>query len=453
MTLADNALLLLLALFLVLLNGFFVAAEFAIVKVRHTRVEDLSRVHGFRGRILLKVHSNLDAYLSACQLGITLASLGLGWAGEPAFARLLEIPLKMMNWDADPESTHLIAFIFAFAMISYLHIVIGELAPKSAALRRPEALSLWTAVPLFAFYWLMFPFIWFLNHSANAVLRRLGLDVGGGHGHESPYTLEELRMILHLSRGASEEGKPAAAELNRVLTHATELPQLHANDVMRHRRGLIVIESSDDSAAVRRQLQHHRYSRYPYLDAESGEILGLLHFKDIAFEEPGPDYQSRLQRHLWPIERVREDAPIDDMLRQFRLGAPHLALVIDREERVVGFVTMEDVLEAVFGEIRDEHEQTRTHQVRREPRRMDDGSVLARGDTPLFMLERELEIGIPESESISTLTGLLMSKLGRLPSAGDTVDIDKDFSASVLRVSGAAIELVQISRSIQGSSE
>lgn len=446
MNLTENALLLLFALLLVLLNGFFVAAEFAIVKVRHTRVEELSRLHGFRGRILLAVHRNLDAYLSACQLGITLASLGLGWAGEPAFASLLEWPLQRMGWDGDPEATHLVAFIFAFATISYLHIVVGELAPKSAALRKPEALSLWTAVPLFAFYWLMFPFIWFLNHSANAVLRRFGLDIQAGHGHESPYTLDELHMILHLPRGREEKQKPAAAELNRVLAHATELPQLHASDVMRLRRELIAIESSDEPAAVKHQLQHHRYSRYPYLDAESGAVLGLLHFKDIAFEELGPDYHARLRRHLRPVEKVGEDAPISDLLRQFRLGAPHMALVLDETERLVGFVTMEDVLEAIFGEIRDEHEQTRSHQVQREPLRMDDDSVMVRGDTPLFMVERELEIRIPESESISTVTGLLMNQLGRMPSARDTVTLGGGYYVTVLRTSGAAIEQVRISR-------
>ena len=450
MTLTDNALLLLLALFLVLLNGFFVAAEFAIVKVRHTRVEELSAIHGLRGRVLLTVHQHLDAYLSACQLGITLASLGLGWAGEPAFARLLEIPLKAMGWDANPEAVHLVAFVFAFATISYLHIVLGELAPKSAALRMPETLSLWTALPLFAFYWLMFPFIWFLNHSANAVLRRLGLDVGAGHGEEAPYTLDELRLILHLSRGAGEAAKTPANELNRVLTHTTELPELQASDVMRHRRELAAITSADEPAAVRRQLQYHRYSRYPYVDAASGEVLGLLHFKDIAFEDPGPDYHARLQHHLWPIERLREDAPITDLLRQFRLGAAHLALVLDTEGTTIGFVTMEDVLEAVFGEIRDEHEQTRSHQVRREPRRLDDGRVLVRGDTPLFMLERELETGIAGSESISTVTGLLMHRLGRVPQAGDTVELPGGHFLEVLRASGAAIELVQVSRAATG---
>lgn len=439
----DNLLLLFFALFLVLLNGFFVAAEFAIVKVRHTRVEELSRVHGFKGRILLTVHRNLDAYLSACQLGITLSSLGLGWVGEPAFASLLEIPLKALGWDNDPESTHFIAFIIAFATISYLHIVIGELAPKSAALRRPEAMSLWTAVPLFSFYWLMFPFIWFLNHSANAVLRRFGLQGEGGHGHEVPYTLDELRMILHLSRGAGEDAKPGDSEISRVLAHAIELPQLHASDVMRNRRELAVIRSDQNGAEVRRLLQHHRYSRYPYVDADSDEILGVLHHKDIVFEADGEDYASRLRRHLRAVEKVGEDRPIDDLLRQFRLGAPHLALVVDDQGRVIGFVTMEDVLEAVFGEIRDEHEQARSHHVRREPKRMGDGSVLVRGDTPLFMVERELGIAIPESETISTVTGLFMERLGQMPRVQDRIELD-GYVAEILRARGAAIEAARL---------
>lgn len=428
------------ALFLVLLNGFFVAAEFAIVKLRHTRVDELRRLHGFRGRVLAKVHHQLDAYLSACQLGITLASLGLGWVGEPAFARLLEGPLTNLGFSS--ESVHLIAFVTAFATISYLHIVLGELAPKSAALRRPEAMSLWTAVPLFAFYWVMFPFIWFLNLSANAVLRRFGLHAAPGHGHEAPYTLDELRMILHLSRGAAETEPRPDDEMNRMLAHTLELPDLHASDVMRNRRELASISNRDEAAAVRRTLQYHRFSRYPYLDPEQDDYVGVLHHKDIVFEHPGEEYQSRLRRHLRPIERFREDSPISDLLRQFRLGAPHLALVVDADDRAVGFVTMEDVLEAIFGEILDEHEQTRVHQIRREPRWLDDERLLVRGDTPLFMVERELRIDLPDAETVSTVTGLLMSQLGHVPQVGDTVEV-AGYRASVLRATGAAIESVQ----------
>lgn len=443
MSLTENAGLLAFALFLVLLNGFFVAAEFAIVKLRHTRVEELERIHGLRGRILAIVHHHLDAYLSACQLGITLASLGLGWVGEPAFAHLLEVPLTAMGLGADADAVHLLAFLTAFATISYLHIVIGELAPKSAALRKPEALALWTAVPLFAFYWLMFPFIWVLNRSANAVLRRFGLVAGPGHGHDAPYTLDELRLILHLSRGASDAGTNQGAEMNRMLAHTLELPRLHASDVMRNRRELATISTDDAFAAVRRTLQYHRYSRYPYFDPESKQFVGVLHHKDIVFEHAGPDFQSRLRRHARPVECFAEDSPITDLLRQFRLGAPHLGLVVDPTERVIGFVTMEDVLEAIFGEIRDEHEQTRTHQTRREPQWIEDGRLLVRGDTPLFMLERELRIEITDNDASSTVTGLLMNRLGRVPQVGDVVPIPGHL-AQVLRMSGAAIALVQV---------
>lgn len=443
MSISNNVLLLLFALFLVLLNGFFVAAEFAIVKIRHTRVEELSRLHGLRGRLLATVHRNLDAYLSACQLGITLASLGLGWVGEPAFVRLLEGPLTALGISQTVETTHLIAFIIAFAIISYLHIVIGELAPKSAALRKPEMMSLWTAGPLFAFYWLMFPFIWFLNRSANAVLRRFGLEAQTGHGHEAPYTLDELRMILHLSRGASDEKQLASTEVSRMLAHTLELPKLHASDIMRNRRDLVVIHSDEDGNEVRRLLQQHRYSRYPYVDTETDDILGVLHHKDIVFEQSGPDYQARLRQHLRPIERVREDSPISDLLRQFRLGAPHLALVVDLDGRTIGFATMEDVLEAVFGDIRDEHEQARPHQIRREPVWLEDGSLMVRGDTPLFLLERELRMELPESGTLSTVTGLLMERLDRMPQTGDVIDI-AGYQAKVLRASSAVVEAVRL---------
>lgn len=194
--LADT-LLILFALFLVVLNGFFVAAEFAMVKLRGTRVEAIADVNGWRGRILRKVHHELDAYLSACQLGITLASLGLGWVGKAAFAELIT-PLLSYIGIQSAEIINGISFFAAFFIISYLHIVVGELAPKSWAIRQPEKLSLWTAVPLYLFYWLMYPAIWLLNHSANAILRIAGqADV---HGHEHYYSRDELKLILHSSR-------------------------------------------------------------------------------------------------------------------------------------------------------------------------------------------------------------------------------------------------------------
>ncbi len=172
--------LILLALFLVVLNGFFVAAEFGLVKLRQTRVRSIAKTGGVRGKLLGTVHSNLESYLSACKLGITLASLGLGWVGEPAFARLLEPMLSSMGVTS-PELIRGIAFFVAFFLISFLHIVIGELAPKSMAIRRPEVVSLWTAPALYLFYWSMYPVIWVLNFSANTVLSWAGLDAHNGN--------------------------------------------------------------------------------------------------------------------------------------------------------------------------------------------------------------------------------------------------------------------------------
>ena len=221
-----NVTLVLLALFLVLLNGFFVAAEFSLVKLRETRAQAIARSYGWRGRILLTVHRNLDAYLSACQLGITLASLGLGWIGEPAFADLIR-PIVMSLGIGSEAVLHGVAFFVAFFIISYLHIVVGELAPKSMAIRRPEMLGTWTAAPLYAFYWLMFPAIWLLNRSSNWLLAKFGLDITDAH--DSQYSIEELKLILRSSRA---DRNFTNRELN-VLAKAIDFRNLTVADLMR----------------------------------------------------------------------------------------------------------------------------------------------------------------------------------------------------------------------------
>ncbi|MBC7573496.1 MAG: HlyC/CorC family transporter, partial [Herminiimonas sp.] len=222
----ENVLLVIAALFLVALNGFFVAAEFGLVKLRQTKIRAIAKTQGLRGRILLKVHSQLDAYLSACQLGITLASLALGWIGEPAFARLLVPVFGWVGINA-PELIHGISFAFAFFTISFLHIVLGELAPKTIAIRYPERVGLWTATPLYGFYWGMYPIIWVLNSSANWVLRMAGL--GEAHGHDAHYSAAELKLILRSSRPGS---KFSGDEWN-VLAQTLDFSELDVADLMR----------------------------------------------------------------------------------------------------------------------------------------------------------------------------------------------------------------------------
>lgn len=265
------------ALFLVLLNGFFVAAEFAMVKLRSTRVESIAELHGWRGSILRKVHNQLDAYLSACQLGITLASLGLGWVGEPAFAHLLEPLLAAVGVDS-PELIKAISFFVAFFVISYLHIVVGELAPKSWAIRKPELLSLWTAVPLYLFYWAMYPAIYLLNASANTILRIAGQGEPGPH-HEHHYSREELKLILHSSRGQdpSDQGM-------RVLASAVEMGELEVVDWANSREDMVSIDAHAPLKEILALVRRHKFSRYPLYDAEREEFTGLLHIKDLLLE-------------------------------------------------------------------------------------------------------------------------------------------------------------------------
>ncbi len=443
MSFLADSLLLIVAFLLVLLNGFFVAAEFAIVKLRRTRVEDLASAHGWRGRMLRRVHDQLDAYLSACQLGITLASLGLGWVGEPAFAHLLEGPLLALGVGSEAV-IHSIAFVFAFAVISYLHIVLGELAPKSLAIRQPEQLSLITAAPLFIFYWAMYPAIWLLNHSSNTVLRVLGLGGGGGgHGGGDYYSPEELSLILHHSRMVTPEGPEI--EIKTIVAHTLELADLEAGDLMRPRRELVTLANDDSAAEIRRVIQNHGFSRYPLMDADSENVLGLLHIKDILLEPSGEDIQQRLRRHLREILVVDETESALELMRRFRSGAPHLALVNNADGGLVGFLTMEDVLEAIFGEITDEHEAKRGNRTDRRFVWLPDGSFMVPGDTPVYRIERELgrEIEEAEEEEVSTVGGLIMSKLDRVPAEGDSAEFE-DFTALVRRTKGLRVELVKI---------
>ncbi|MDQ7987928.1 hemolysin family protein [Pseudomonas sp. G34] len=405
--------LVLFALFLVLLNGFFVAAEFAMVKLRSTKVEALAKKNGWRGHILRTVHSQLDAYLSACQLGITLASLGLGWVGEPAFAHLLEPLLTSIGIESQ-KLIHGIAFFTAFFIISYLHIVIGELAPKSWAIRKPELLSLWTAAPLYLFYWAMYPAIFLLNASANAILRIAGQDQPGGH-HEHHYSRDELKLILHSSRASD----PTDQDM-RVLASAVELGELEVVDWANSREDLIYLELNATLDEVFSLFRRHKYSRYPIYDEAAGEFVGVLHIKDLLLHlsllEMLPS-TLRLAELMHPIEKVSRNLPLSDLLEQFRKGGAHFALVEEADGKVIGYLTMEDVLEALVGDIQDEHRKTERGILAYQP-----GKLLVRGDTPLFKLERLLGIDLDHIEA-ETLAGLIYETLKRVPEEEESLEV------------------------------
>ena len=406
--------LVLFALFLVLLNGFFVAAEFAMVKLRSTKVEAIAEQNGWRGHILRTVHNQLDAYLSACQLGITLASLGLGWVGEPAFAELLTPLLSAIGIESQ-KLVHGISFFVAFFIISYLHIVVGELAPKSWAIRKPELLSLWTAVPLYLFYWAMYPAIYLLNASANAILRVAGQGEPGPH-HEHHYSRDELKLILHSSRARD----PSDQDM-RVLASAVEMGELEVVDWANSREDLVHLALDARLDEVFTLFRRHKYSRYPVYDETSGSFVGVLHIKDLLLQlslfEMLPS-KFNLADLMRPIERVTKHMPLSELLETFRKGGAHFALVEEADGKVVGFLTMEDVLEVLVGDIQDEHHKAERGVLAYQP-----GKLLVRGDTPLFKIERLLGIDLDHIEA-ETLAGLVYESLNRVPEEDEMLETE-----------------------------
>ncbi|HAU82071.1 hemolysin family protein [Stenotrophomonas sp. TWI273] len=426
-----NLLLLVLALLLVVLNGFFVAAEFALVKLRHTQAVGLAENHGWRGRLLLNVHAHLDAYLSACQLGITLSSLGLGWVGEPAFAHLLQPLFDTLG--LTPEASRLTAFIIAFSIISFLHIVLGELAPKSMAIRRPEAMSLWTAAPLYLFYWAMYPAIWLLNNSANALLRLAGWGDVEHTSHR--YSREELKLIV----GRQQPTGSAPDQDLTLMSHALELPELVAGDLMRSRDHMRSFRDGMSLADVMAEFAESRYSRYPWFDRDGEEVLGILHMKDLLVEIARGHPTDDLRPLLRPANLIALETPVPLVLERFRTGTTHLALCVEEHGRILGYFTLEDLLEVVVGDIEDEH----PHIVKDAPTRGADGTLLVAGSTSIFRLERLLGHDLSAPDHLNSVGGLIVHQLQRLPEEGEQLEIDGHLF-TIKRMAGHRIQAVTV---------
>jgi CBS domain containing-hemolysin-like protein len=427
----DSLLLTAVGLLLVLLNGFFVAAEFAIVKLRRTQAEELARTHGLRGRVLRTVRTHLDAYLSACQLGITLASLGLGWIGEPAFARLVE-PVLAHAGITDPTVVRSVAFAIAFALIAFLHIVVGELAPKSLAIRRAETVSLNTALPLYVFYWVMYPFIRVLNGAANILLRRLGVELAS-EGDEA-HSINELRTVL---RASHHHGELGATE-TQILTRGLDLGDLVVGDVMHPLADLIWIGLDATIDEVLTEVRSSRYTRYPVRDPETLRFVGLLHIKDLLTASERLRDIRNLQPYLRRLPHVDEHQRLESALAAFRRGDPHFAIVTGTLGTEIGFLTFENAVEALFGPVEDEFSKTSPAWQRAE-----DGSVTGAGSLSLLSLEEALGVLAPEVDA-NSVGGLVTETLGRIPVAGERIAFPA-FEIEVLSTDGPRIDMVRVS--------
>jgi len=397
---------------LVFINGFFVAAEFALVKVRDTQLDTLVAKGQRWARVTRHMVRNLDASLSACQLGITLASLALGWVGEPIFSALLH-PLWGLLGLAGPESAALresTAVVVGFTTITFLHITAGELAPKSLAIQKTLAVSLWVGQPLRWFHQLSYPFIWALNHAALWLLGLLGIEPASEA--EKAHSEEELRLLL----ASSQKHSGASGFGRNIVLNAFDLRHRVAREVMRPRREIIPLNTLASLPECLELADRTRYSRFPL--CEGGDLdrtLGVVHVKDLYALR----HKARTAADLLPAARklicVPETARLEKLLQLLQERRLHLAIVVDEYGGTVGMVTLENVLEVLVGQIQDEFDQEKPMAVR-----TDDNTWQLQGALPLHELAEI--IGQPvRAEGITTVSGLLTHQLGGFPRAGDTL--------------------------------
>ncbi|WP_141504188.1 hemolysin family protein [Paenibacillus luteus] len=352
-----NGLALALILLFVLMNGFFVAAEFAMVKVRGSRVDSLASEGTKWVKLASPMKGNLDAYLSACQLGITFASLGLGWIGGPAIAVLLD-PLFGFVGVHHEAFIHTISFLIAFAIITVLHFVLGELVPKTMAIRKAETVAQFTAMPLLYFYKLMYPFIWLLNAAANQLLQRIGIEPATEK--DSAHTEDEIRILMKESH---KNGLIDNTELTLV-DNIFDFTETNAREIMIPRTEMICLNTSHTLQDNKRLALEQMLTRYPVCENDKDNIIGFVHIKDL-LKDTGQSLHD-IRQITRPITTVPESMQISTLLKLMQKRKSQIAILIDEYGGTSGLVTLEDIMEEIVGEIQDEFDEEREQLEKRE---------------------------------------------------------------------------------------
>lgn len=382
---------------LIAFTGFFVAAEFAIVKVRSSRIDQLV-AEGKRGALAAKkVTTNLDEYLSACQLGITVTAMGLGWLGEPTIEKLLH-PL-FEKWNINPSISSVLTFGLAFMLMTYLHVVVGELAPKTLAIQKAEKVTLLLATPLMMFYKIMYPFIWVLNGSARVITGLFGLKPASEH--EVAHTEEELRLILSDSYESGEINQAEYKYVNNIF----EFDNRIAKEIMVPRTEIVGFYLEDSVEQHMKVIQNERYTRYPIFGEDKDDIIGMVNVKDFFIRYMTEDQKdlSSIRSYMRSIIEVMETTPIHDLLLQMQKKRIPMAVLYDEYGGTAGIVTLEDILEEIVGEIRDEYDEDEAPPIQHvnEYHKIVDGKVLISEVKDLFGLHIE-------EEDVDTIGGWIM---------------------------------------------
>jgi len=398
---------------LVLANGFFVATEFAIVAVRRSRLEQLIQEGQGAAGVAKHIVDHLDAYIAACQLGITMASLALGWLGEPALAHLLEPPLAYVLGRFAPAAAHSVAIGVAFALISALHIVAGELAPKGLALQRPEQTTLWVARPLQLFYVVFRWPITALNAVGNGVLRLLGLRPAAGH--EMVHTVEELELLVKASRQAGMVEESEA----RIARRAFQFADLTAAGLMTPRTDLQAVPVGIDREELLARVAITQHGRLLVYDGSLDHILGIIRVRDLLPLARQLRERFDLRALIRPVLTVPESRQADDLLEDMQQAGRHLVVVVDEYGGTAGIVTLADLMRALVGPIDEESSLGPPRRASVEP----DGSMLLDGLLRLHEFEELIgaDLKEPARAGVETLGGLVVALLDRMPRVGDEV--------------------------------
>ena len=394
---------------LVLLNGFFVACEFAIVKVRASQLDALVEEGDLRANLVKHVRGHLDAYLSATQLGITLASLALGWIGEQFLVEILQPAFALVNIHSHAFVTS-VSVALAFAGITFLHIVFGELGPKYTAIANPLPVAMRLVRPLRAFYFIFRPAIWLLHKSSNFFLQRL-LRMQPASGAELAHSEEELRLILV----QSEKSDEVSALGRDLLMNVLDLRQRVVRDIMTPRGEIVYLNVEDDFETNVKKAIGSRHTRFPLCRENLDNTIGLIHIKDLMamMRDPNPDLM-QIKRELIPVPEMMS---LEKLLKLFLTRHAHLAMVVDEFGGTVGMVTLENVLEELVGDIQDEFDTDKE-----EFRRINENEFTVDGALGLYELNDLAGLEL-ESADVSTVGGYVTHLLGRMPRQGDQVRI------------------------------
>ena len=414
---------------LVLANAFFVAAEFALVGSRKTRLEEMARSGDRKSKLAFRAVSHLDRYISATQLGITLASLGLGWIGEPALAHLIDNGFTWLPDFAASIATHTAAVIVAFTIITVLHIILGELMPKALALLFPEQVSRWVAAPLMGFAWVMAAPIAVLNGTSNRLLRLAKINPPGEH--ERLHSPEEIRMLVE----QSQEGGGLGVGDARLIEGVFEFTEKVAQDVMTPRTQMAALASDLSIAEAADEVGRARRSRYPVYADSIDEIVGVVHAKDILIAlraNPGERVSSIMRPPLF-VPGTRE---VEDVLADMKRLKVHLAIVLDEYGGTAGIVTMEDLLEEIVGAIYDEYDRAETAPP------VEPGAPIIDGALPITELNTEYDVSLDDTE-YTTVGGYIFGELGRLPRVGDRVTV-QGYGLEVAEMEGRRVKKVRV---------